>query len=66
MNISKQENEDYLLLTFYKPKKNNKSISTIKNQILKNIETDIEEIVKNVNSNGTIELILEIVPTTTP
>jgi hypothetical protein len=59
-------NEDYLLLTFYKPKKNKESISTIKNQILNNIKPDIEEIVKNVNSNGTIEIILEIVPTTTP
>ena len=56
-------NEDYLLLTFYKQKKND---SYARNTILNNIEPDIEEIVKNVNPNGTIEIILEIVPTTTP
>ena len=49
-------NEDYLLLTFYKPKKNKESISTIKNQILNNIKPDIEDIVKNVNPDGQIEI----------
>ena len=49
-------NEDYLLLTFYKPKKNKESISTIKNQILNNIKPDIEDIVKNVSPDGQIEI----------
>ena len=57
---------DYLLLTFYKQKTNNKNDSDVRNTILKNIEPDIEEIVTNINPAGTIQLVLDTYPTTTP
>lgn len=54
---------DYLLLTFYKQKKND---SYVRNTILNNIEPDIDEIVKTINPKGTIQLVLDTFPTTTP